>query len=466
MTPVRYRGGMDISDTPAQHYEYSIQFNSPWLAFERPRWSALDANATCDVAIIGGGISGVATLYYLLTETNHHVILFEKGQVAGQATGNNAGLACIHIERPIQDLVEEFGLEKTRQSFIEIDQSWELMVSILDAIGAKKLLEPLPNISLGMTSVSVLLEHIEREKYNREFGRTRWNYFVVDDPQITHQLPPPEKIAGIDIQVTPKEKLLQMLHIFDEDFIAIAVPEDDLKLGRLNSAKFCFLVLSFLSKYYPERFSLYENTPISCIREDSNVLMLTHPAGQVTANDVVLCTNGYKDFEIYKQSGIRFERLHNSLIPREGYMAAFKDPLRIPYAQAFFDDRGTYADSPYFYLSHTSQLTILGGPEFDQPDGHHDKEMIIQRALLSQKIYRKFLRNTYQINDCHFTNFWYGIMGYTSNGVRWVGEEPQFKHLWYNLGCNGIGITTSIGAAKRLVALMQGQPLPPSIFDP
>lgn len=457
---------MDIADTPAQHYEYSIEFNSPWLAFERPRWPSLVGNAACKVAVIGGGISGIATLYYLLTETNNDVIVFEKERVASQASGNNAGLACIHIERPIQDLVEEYGLEKTRQSFIEVDQSWELMCSILDAIGANELLEPLPNISLGMTSVNVLLEHIEREKYNREFGRTRWNYYVADDPQITNQLPPEKKIAEIDIRIISKEKLLQKLQIFDEDFIAIAVPEDNVKLGRLNSAEFCHRVLNFLSKRYSERFSLYEHTPISCIQEDSNGLILTHPSGQVTAKEVVLCTNGYKDFEICKQTGTRFERLHNSLIPREGYMAAFKDDVRAPYAQAFFDDRGTYADSPYFYLSHIRQLTILGGPEFDQPDGRHDKQIIIQRAVLSQEIYRKFLKNTYRMNDCQFTHFWYGIMGYTVNGVRWVGEEPQLKHLWYNLGCNGIGITTSIGAAKRLVALMQGQTLPPSIFDP
>lgn len=441
-------------EKPAQHYEQSTTFTSPWLQFEQSSWPKLEGDATCDVAIVGGGISGVMTLYYLLSQTDKNVALFEQGKIAGQATGNNAGLACVHIERPVQELVEEFGLEKTRQSFLEIDASWDLMLSILDTIGARDLLLPLPNISLAITSVDVLLEHIEREKYNREFGRTRWHYYIVDDLEITPD--------NVEMHRISKAKLLQKLKIVDEDFIAIAVPQDDnLKIGRLNSAELSHRLLNFLLKHYPERLSIYENTPIQCIQESDN-LLLTHPNGKISANDVVLCTNGYKGFEIRTQSG-KIDRLHKALTPREGYMAGYHDTCT-PYAQAFFDDRGKYPDSPYFYISHIQEFTILGGPEFEQPNGIHTPQLIAERAHTSQEIYKKFLKNTYDI-QCPFSHFWYGIMGYTSNGVRWVGEEPALKHLWYNLGCNGIGITTSIGAAKRLVALMQGQKLPSSIFD-
>ena len=134
---------------------------------------------------------------------------------------------------------------------------------------------------------------------------------------------------------------------------------------------------------------------------------------------MILCTKGYKNFEILDKNGIRKETLHKAMTPREGYMAGFTD-TRKPYAQAFFDDRGLYTDSPYFYISHTEQFTILGGPEFDQPDGNHTPEIIFQRATTSKEIYCQFLKNTYN-KECKFTHFWYGIMGYTANGVRWGG---------------------------------------------
>ncbi|MBS0633895.1 MAG: FAD-binding oxidoreductase [Verrucomicrobia bacterium] len=437
---------MDI----AQHYEQEISFNSPWLQFERTHFQKHQGNSSCDVAIVGGGISGIMTLYYLLTETDKNVLLFEQGRIASQASGNNAALACIHIERPIQELVEEFGIEKTRQSFLEVDQSWDLMLDILDRVGARSLLKPLPNISLAMSSKEVLLGHTGREKYNREFGRTKWHYYVDEKIDVAFD--------GVEIHRIPKEELLEKLHIVDDEFIAVAVPQEQLNLARLNSAEFCFAVIDFLSKHYSERFTIYEESPIARIKPH-----LLNEA--IQADDIILCTNGYKGFEIFSETGARFDKLHNALTPREGYMAAFKD-TREPYAQAFFDDRGRYKDSPYFYLSHIEQFTVLGGPEFDQPDGIHTQEKIAERALTSQEIYREFLKNSYNKTDCPFSHFWMGIMGYTSNGLRWVGQEPEIPGLWYNLGCNGIGITTSIGAAKRLVALIQGQKLPASLFDP
>jgi glycine/D-amino acid oxidase-like deaminating enzyme len=35
---------------------------------------------------------------------------------------------------------------------------------------------------------------------------------------------------------------------------------------------------------------------------------------------------------------------------------------------------------------------------------------------------------------------WHGLMGYTHTGLRYIGQDPQTHHLWYNLGCNGVGI--------------------------
>ncbi len=446
---------MDISEKPTQHYEQIISFSSPWLQFEKPHFPPFAGKTSADVAIIGGGISGISTLYYLLKETDKHILLFEKGKIASQATGNNAALACLHIERPIQELVEEFGFEKTRQSFEEIDASWDLMLEILGEIGARDLLLTLPNISLAMTSIDVLFGHIEREKYNRKFGRAKWHYFVRDDVTLPC-------VDEVEIYRITKDELLQKLHIVDEDFIAVAIPQENVKLGRLNSALFCHEIIKYLYKQYPGRFSLFENSPISHIREDEGSLWLNDA---IEVKDTILCTNGYKDFQIRTKDKKEITRLHDALIPREGYMAGFFDPDREPYAQAFFDDRGTYADSPYFYLSHIKQYTVLGGPEYDQPDGMHTNKQIAKRALESLKIYQAFLKNTYNKTDVHFANFWYGIMGYTANGVRWVGEEPDLPHLWYNLGCNGIGLTTSLGAAKRLVALLKGEKLAPSLFD-
>lgn len=437
-------------------------FNSPWLEFERPTWESLRGNSECEIAIIGGGISGVATLYYLLTETDKRVALFEQDQIASGASGNNAGLACIHIERPIHDLAETFGLEITRQTFTELEQSWDEMLAILDKIGAKESLIPLPNVSLAMTSTNILKDHAKREKFNRAFGRTNWQYYIVDDPQIKQNIP--VELAQY-VKYLTKADILKILHSVDDEYIGIAVPIDQTKIARLNSAKFCYQIINYLTEHYADRFFIYENTGILSIEEHADAIHLIHAQGYIKAVDAVLCTNGYKNFDIRDQAGNKLATLQNHLIPREGYLAGFTDTERQTYAQAFFDDRDIYASSPYFYITHTDQFTIAGGPEFDQPDGVHADEIIAERAVTSKSTYKQFLQKTYNITDCEFSHYWYGIMGYTTSGLRWVGEAPEIKHLWYNLGCNGIGIVTAICAGKRMAALLQGEALPPSLFD-
>jgi len=46
-------------------------------------------------------------------------------------------------------------------------------------------------------------------------------------------------------------------------------------------------------------------------------------------------------------------------------------------------------------------------------------------------------------------------MGYTSNGLRWVGPDPDYPHLWYKLARNGIEIIPSVAGAKKIVSMLR-----------
>lgn len=54
---------------------------------------------------------------------------------------------------------------------------------------------------------------------------------------------------------------------------------------------------------------------------------------------------------------------------------------------------------------------------------------------------RDFLREYRSEKIPHeFPYQWHGLMGYTHTGIRYIGQDPNTHHLWYNLGCNGVGI--------------------------
>ena len=56
---------------------FSNQVRSLWQNVDKMQWPVLMEDRACDVAIVGGEISGIATLYYLMTKTDKRVVLGE-----------------------------------------------------------------------------------------------------------------------------------------------------------------------------------------------------------------------------------------------------------------------------------------------------------------------------------------------------------------------------------------------------
>ena len=69
---------------------------SPWIAQLAPDGPPrpLSHDTGTDIAIVGAGISGVATAFFTLRSTSKRVMLIERDRVARGATGRNAGARC------------------------------------------------------------------------------------------------------------------------------------------------------------------------------------------------------------------------------------------------------------------------------------------------------------------------------------------------------------------------------------
>ncbi len=443
---------------------------SPWLDFERQSWPSLKKDFQCEVAVVGAGISGVATLYFLLTTTEKYVALFDKSTVASGATGYNAGLAVSYIERPVSELVNEFGWELTKQAFSEMDDAWETLLTIQETIGGQVNLVPFSAATFGFDSIQAFNHFVEQEQIQAALGRANWRYWAQDDETIKEQILEPIKSY---VEFVSPQQIIDTLKTVDRKYIAAAVRSTPIKGARINSAKLCYQILSYLQKHFAERFVVYEHTEIMQVELYPTESILHHPHGSIHAKDLILCTNGYTGINIIEGESLKpHGKLASGIIPKEGFMAASTDGALENYAAAFINTREMYADVPYWYLSHAplcnegkSRFMLIGGPEYDLPQSC-PPELREQYAKAGMEVIKQFLSHTFDKEISRFDYFWSGVMGYTHNGLRWVGPDTHYPHLWYNLGCNGIGIVPAIGGAKRLAKQLQGADLGSSLFDP
>ena len=67
---------------------------------------------------------------------------------------------------------------------------------------------------------------------------------------------------------------------------------------------------------------------------------------------------------------------------------------------------------------------VIGGPEFDLDDSY-SPEWVEAKGKESLDLIKHFLKTTFKDAPDTFPFFWHGWMGYTTDGLRWVGPDAD-----------------------------------------
>ncbi len=454
-----------------------IPNHSPWIKqLKRTRPVVpLEENIKTDVAIVGGGIAGVATAYFTLRDSDKNVVLLEADKIAHGATGHNAGLLTTYFERPLSLLVDEFGFKLAIEGQKSIEFAWILLDEIFQEAGLRSPLYRFTGYD-GISTLEQLLASLKDNMYRMRGGLPVEAILVARESGFAAHIP--EEYINL-YSIIPQSDLLAMLETNNTTYSALV----SCQKGCLNSALFTEELIGYLIAKHRGRFSFFEGSPVSTVtlKEDSGALQVFKHT--VEANRIVLCTNGFENFSIINNAGVEINtRFHHLINGRIGYMAGYIEPLNSsPVSISYFPKKnnqtGDPTGEPYFLLTrrpdeHASRnaqnLVCAGGPEKVLPNQatYSRDDACSEEARLSID---EFLRDNYRHypdNDAKYVFCWHGLMGYTPNGVRRVGPEPCNPVLLYNLGCNGVGLLPSIFGGKRISEFLRGIDVPPSIFHP
>ena len=111
---------------------------SPWVAQLSPDGppQPLDSDRAADVVVVGAGIAGIATAFFLLRSGVGTVLLLDRHRVATGASGHNAGQLTTYFERPLSDIAAEVGWKPAAEAQREVEEAHKLLDMIVRETGA------------------------------------------------------------------------------------------------------------------------------------------------------------------------------------------------------------------------------------------------------------------------------------------------------------------------------------------
>jgi gamma-glutamylputrescine oxidase len=360
-----------------------------------------------DVTIIGGGISGLSTAFWLKKlNKNRKITILEERGLCGGASGRNAGLLTPTVSLKNPEEIRNLEME-----------TYLLLKQIANENNFQN------NIDLhcfGQTRFSQTEKELEEIKSVHNFsspGIEFWNY-----------------------EKTQKES----------------------KCKIYNGGRFSKFSCSYSpTKYMMEIFKMIKNemniqthTKVVSVEKVNEKEFILHTnKGKIKTGKVVYATNGYTSRLLHE--------LKEIIYPVRGQIVATK-----PLDSILWKFIGsTNFGSEYYGQRSIDKRIILGGFRWKSPTrevGTFD-DSVLNKDISSAL--REFLGNFEGLNRVEIDYEWTGIMGFTKDGRPLIGKLKENEFIIS--GMNGHGMPVIFGMAKRLASYIEENiDTLPKLFDP
>ena len=115
--------------------------NSYWISRciqKRKNYTRFEGKREAEITIIGGGLTGLTTAYYL-TKAGKKVILLEKDKICNHTSGNTTGKITSQHGLFYNYLLQSLGKEQARQYLYANEQAIQNIAKIMENQVTKKI---------------------------------------------------------------------------------------------------------------------------------------------------------------------------------------------------------------------------------------------------------------------------------------------------------------------------------------
>jgi len=368
-----------------------------------------------DLAIIGGGFTGVSTAYHVSRRfPERRIVLLEAATLANGASGRNGGMML----------------------------NWVNGIDASDPALTRRIYR------LTQDGIASIRAVIERHALPVDY-RTDGTVTVYTDPgraEAAHAHVEAENALGIPTRFLAGAELQRRLAVRGG---CGAVLDPD--TGQLNGAQYVRALRPVLEA---QGVQVYEGTPVLRVAEGSPHRLAT-PQGEVTAQAIVLATNGYTSKLGYFRDALF--PLHSHVLATAPLTEAQRAELGWHSLAGFADDRDRIS---YASLTPAGNLIFGGGSNaayaylFNNRTAYPGGSATARKAhaAMEQTLRRYFPAG----GALPIAYRWSGVLGITMNRQPLFGVRGDARNVYYALGYCGHGVTLANLAGEFIADLYAG----------
>jgi len=370
-------------------------------AGERPSYPSLDGDLCVDVAIIGGGFTGLSAAYHL-AKGGVSVALCEQDQLGCGASGRNGGQLGTGQRQWVEELEPIYGFEHSKALFDLAEQAKAHLLNFADEHQIEIDYQP------GQLSVAHKPRYVESYRAHIEI-MSRYGYdklHFMDKQETAERLGSNRYFGGVRDEGTG--------HIHPLKFL----------FGMAKAARAAGAII-------------YEQTRVTAVERQAAKIVVKTARGIISAQKVLIATNGMGG-GIEKMSAAR-------VLPIRSFIGA-TEPLDerfniIPHGEAVDDSRFVVR---YFRKTLDNRL-LFGGSE-----AYGRRNVSPERAVRAQmcEVYP-------QLGSVKFSHIWGGTVGITVSRLPFIREVAP--DVTFCGGYSGHGVMLSSYCGRLYAESLLGQ---------
>lgn len=376
----------------------------------------LTADIDTDVVIIGSGYTGLSCALHLAREHNIKAVVLEANKTAWGCSGRNAGFILKSTGRkPWTAMTKSWGEEVMRGIYSEVCQ--------------------------GVETVNALIkEGIDCEQQTNGYIR------VAHKPAMFSGLVKQAKLLqntfSYNVDVLTRDELHQNF-MADQNAHGAIRFNDGFGINPLK------LAWGYQRLAQDAGVKVHTGSPVIELTENNGKQVITTPNATVTAQKVVLATNGYTPKNFHLSVANKTLPVLSQIIVTEPLSAEQLQACNFLTSNVIMDTRAL----KYYYRKLPDNRILFGGRGAITGKSADD-------PFYAQRLLNVLKQSFPALQNLKYQYAWSGWICMSLDDIPHINQAEDNENVFYAMGYCGNGVSFAVQAGKRLAEKVSGKDLP------